>query len=112
LNEWGLLGDWTIKAEHAVLDQKDGGIVFKFRARDLHLVLGSPPDGKKIRFLVKIDGKAPGASHGSDVDPGGHPAYHRFGRILREGGAPPPPLSTKKENNRGGRCAPSVIGFA
>ncbi len=29
------------------------------------------------------------------------PAYYRFGRILREGGAPPPPLSTKTENNRG-----------
>ena len=46
LNEWGLRGDWTIKAEHAVLDQKDGGIVFEFHARDLHLVLGPPPDGK------------------------------------------------------------------
>lgn len=74
LNEWSLLGDWTIKAEHAVLDQKDGSIVFKFRARDLHLVLGPPPDRKKIRFLVKIDGEAPGASHGSDVDPGGQGA--------------------------------------
>ncbi len=71
LNEWGLIGDWTIKAEHAVLERKDGGIVFKFHARDLHLVLGPSPDGKPVRFLVKIDGKAPGESHGSDIDPGG-----------------------------------------
>ena len=88
LNEWGLLGDWTIKAEHAVLDQKDGSIVFKFHARDLHLVLGPPPDGKMIRFLVKIDGKAPGASHGSDVDPGGEGAVkeQRLYQLVRQSG--------------------------
>ncbi len=88
LNEWGLLGDWTVKAEHAVLDRKDGGIVFKFHARDLHLVLGPPPDGKTIRFLVKIDGKAPGASHGSDVDPGGDGAVteQRLYQLVRQSG--------------------------
>jgi thiol-disulfide isomerase/thioredoxin len=88
LNEWSLLGDWTIKAEHAVPGQKDGGIVYKFRARDLHLVLGPPPDGKKIRFLVKIDGKAPGASHGSDVDPGGQGAVteQRLYQLVRQSG--------------------------
>ena len=88
LNEWSLLGDWTIKAEHAVLDQKDGGIVYKFRARDLHLVLGSPPDGRKVRFLVKIDGKAPGASHGADVDPGGQGAVteQRLYQLVRQSG--------------------------
>ncbi len=88
LNEWGLLGDWTVKAEHAVLDQKDGGIVFKFHARDLHLVLGPPPDGKTIRFLVKIDGKAPGASHGSDAGPGGEGAVteQRLYQLVRQSG--------------------------
>ncbi len=88
LNEWSLLGDWTVKAENAVLDQKDGGIVFKFHARDLHLVLGPPPDGKMIRFLVKIDGKAPGASHGSDVDPGGEGAVteQRLYQLVRQSG--------------------------
>ena len=88
LNEWGLLGDWTIKGEHATLDQKDGGIVFKFHARDLHLVLGPSPGGKAIRFLVKIDGKAPGASHGSDVDPGGEGAVteQRLYQLVRQSG--------------------------
>ena len=88
LNEWSLLGDWTIKAEHAVLDQKDGSIVYKFRARDLHLVLGPPPDGKKIRFLVKIDGKAPVASHGSDVDARGEGAVteQRLYQLVRQSG--------------------------
>jgi hypothetical protein len=88
LNEWGLLGDWTVKAEYAELNKKDGGIVFKFHARDLHLVLGPPPDGKTIRFLVKIDGKAPGASHGSDVDPGGEGAVteQRLYQLVRQSG--------------------------
>jgi cytochrome c biogenesis protein CcdA/thiol-disulfide isomerase/thioredoxin len=88
LNEWGLLGDWTIKAERAALDQKDGSVVFRFHARDLHLVLGPSPDGKAIRFLVKIDGKAPGASHGSDVDPGGEGAVteQRLYQLVRQSG--------------------------
>jgi len=88
LNEWGLLGDWTVKAEYAELNKKDGSIIFKFHARDLHLVLGPPPDGKTIRFLVKIDGKAPGASHGSDVDPGGEGAVteQRLYQLVRQSG--------------------------
>ena len=64
-------GDWTIGGEHAVLNEKDGSIVYRFHARDLHLVLGPAPDGKPVRFRVTIDGAAPGASHGVDVDAGG-----------------------------------------
>ena len=40
LNEWGLSGFWTIRDEDARLDEKDGRIVYRFHARDLHLVLG------------------------------------------------------------------------
>ena len=36
----GAVGDWTIGKEDAVLNQKDGSIVYRFHARDLHLVLG------------------------------------------------------------------------
>jgi cytochrome c biogenesis protein CcdA/thiol-disulfide isomerase/thioredoxin len=88
LNEWGLRGNWTMKTEHAVLNEKYGSIVFKFHARDLHLVLGPPPDGKMVRFLVKIDGKAPGASHGSDADPGGEGAVteQRLYQLVRQSG--------------------------
>jgi cytochrome c biogenesis protein CcdA/thiol-disulfide isomerase/thioredoxin len=43
LNEWGLAGDWTIGPEHAELNRQDGRIVFRFHARDLHLVLGPGP---------------------------------------------------------------------
>jgi cytochrome c biogenesis protein CcdA/thiol-disulfide isomerase/thioredoxin len=33
LNEWGLLGDWTIGGEHAILNKKEGGIAYRFHAR-------------------------------------------------------------------------------
>ena len=57
--------------DHATLDQSGGGIVFRFHARDLHLVMGPAPDGKPIRFQVTINGAPPGDSHGTDVDPRG-----------------------------------------
>jgi cytochrome c biogenesis protein CcdA/thiol-disulfide isomerase/thioredoxin len=71
LNEWGLAGDWTIDGERAVLNQKDGRIVYKFHARDLHLVLGPETDGKPVHFRIMIDGAAPGDNHGMDVDADG-----------------------------------------
>lgn len=74
LNEWGLSGRWIVGPEQATLDQPGGGITYRFSARDLHLVLGPGSNGKPIRFQVTIDGKAPGADHGSDIDPGGNGA--------------------------------------
>ena len=44
--------------EQAVLDAQGGSIVFRFHARDLHLVLGPAADGKPVRFRVPIDGAA------------------------------------------------------
>jgi cytochrome c biogenesis protein CcdA/thiol-disulfide isomerase/thioredoxin len=71
-NQWALGGDWTVESERAVLDGASGRIVFRFHARDLHLVLGPGTDGKPVRFKVSIDGAAPGADHGSDVDSDGN----------------------------------------
>ena len=52
--------------------QKDGRIVYRFHARDLHLVLGPDRDGKPVRFRVTIDGAAPGdRATASDVDADG-----------------------------------------
>jgi cytochrome c biogenesis protein CcdA/thiol-disulfide isomerase/thioredoxin len=67
LNNWGLEGPWQIGAEEARLTGAPGKIVFRFHARDLHLVLGPAADAKPLRFRVTIDGAAPGASHGTDV---------------------------------------------
>ena len=55
LNDWGLAGRWTVEPQRAVLAQPGGKIAFRFRARDLHLVLGSA-SGKPVRFRVTLDG--------------------------------------------------------
>jgi len=70
-NQWGLDGAWTVGAEHARLDASGGAIRYRFSARDLHLVLGPGPAGKPVRFVVTIDGKPPGDSHGVDIDAAG-----------------------------------------
>jgi hypothetical protein len=46
-------------------------IVYRFHARDLHLVLGPGADGKPVRFKVLIDGQVPADAHGVDVAPDG-----------------------------------------
>jgi cytochrome c biogenesis protein CcdA/thiol-disulfide isomerase/thioredoxin len=70
LNDWALAGPWKVEPQSAVLQQAGGKIVFRFRARDLHLVLGSGT-AKPARFRVLLDGKAPGADHGMDIDAAG-----------------------------------------
>jgi hypothetical protein len=42
--------------------------VYRFHARDLHLVMGPAARGGTVRFRVTIDGHAPGGGHGLDVD--------------------------------------------
>jgi len=88
LNEWGLTGDWTIGAEQARLNTRDGRIVYRFHARDLHLVLGPAADGKPVRFVVTIDGAAPGTSRGLDVDPAGQGTVtrQRLYQLIRQQG--------------------------
>jgi cytochrome c biogenesis protein CcdA/thiol-disulfide isomerase/thioredoxin len=70
--QWSLDGRWTVHAENAALERANGRIVYRFRGRDLHLVLGPGTDGKPVRFRVTLDGKAPGADHGMDVDADGY----------------------------------------
>ena len=88
LNQWGLSGDWTILNEEAILDGAGGRIVYRFHARDLHLVLGPGADGKPVRFRVRIDGAAPGASHGVDAGPDGTGTVteNRLYQLVRQSG--------------------------
>ena len=88
LNQWGLTGDGTVAGDRATLDEPGGGIVLRFHARDLHLVLGPAPDGKPIRFRVTIDGTPPGDSHGVDVDVRGQGVVtgQRLYQLIRQGG--------------------------
>jgi Thioredoxin like C-terminal domain len=67
-NHWALSGDWTVTQQAIALNQAGGRILYRFHARDLHLVMTPPAPGGPIRFRVQIDGQPPGAAHGSDVD--------------------------------------------
>ncbi|MDK4712370.1 cytochrome c biogenesis protein DipZ [Rhizobium sp. CNPSo 4039] len=88
LNQWGLTGTWTVGSEQASLNKADGGISYRFSARDLHLVLGPSADGKPIRFQVTVDGKPPGADHGSDIDADGNGTVTatRLYQLVRQSG--------------------------
>jgi thiol-disulfide isomerase/thioredoxin len=81
LNRWALAGEWTIGPENVVLDQAGGSIAYRFHARDAHLVL-SPGERKPIPFRVRLDGEAPGRSHGVDVDEDGN-GLLRDGRLYQ-----------------------------
>jgi hypothetical protein len=72
LNHWALAGDWMVERQAIVLHQAGGRIVYRFHARDLHLVMGPATPGTSIRFRVHLDGQPPGAAHGSDVDDQGN----------------------------------------
>jgi thiol-disulfide isomerase/thioredoxin len=81
LNRWALAGEWTIGREQVVLDRAGGSIAYRFRARDAHLVLASGARGP-IAFRVRLDGEAPGPSHGVDVDEDGNGVL-RDGRLYQ-----------------------------
>ena len=89
LNQWGLAGKWTVGDEKAVLNEKDGSITYRFHARDLHLVLGPSRDGKPVRFMVTVDGAAPGDNHGMDVDASGQGTVtgQRLYQLIRQSGS-------------------------
>ena len=88
VNDWGLAGKWDVGSERAVLLAAPGKIVFRFHARDLHLVLGPGKDGKPIRFRVLLDGNAPLDDRGADVDGQGNGAVkeYRLYQLIRQKG--------------------------
>jgi hypothetical protein len=87
LNHWGLSGEWTVNAERAMLDKKDGSIVYRFHARDLHLVLG-PSGDAPVHFKVTIDGQPLGDNHGADTDADGNGVItgQRLYQLIRQSG--------------------------
>jgi cytochrome c biogenesis protein CcdA/thiol-disulfide isomerase/thioredoxin len=88
LNQWALNGKWKVGLEDAQLQAASGTIIFRFHARDLHLVLGPGKDGKPVRFKVKLDGTAPGDDHGSDSDANGAGTVweNRLYQLIRQKG--------------------------
>ncbi|POA20969.1 MULTISPECIES: cytochrome c biogenesis protein DipZ [unclassified Pseudomonas] len=86
LNDWSLGGQWAVGAERATASAPASRIVYRFHARDLHLVLGPGADGKPVRFNVSIDGQAPGDAHGVDVaaDGSGRVTEQRLYQLVRQ----------------------------
>jgi thiol-disulfide isomerase/thioredoxin len=87
LNQWALAGAWTVGDEAAVLNAPSGRIVYRFHARDLHLVMGPAARGTPVRFRVLLDGRPPGTAHGSDVDEQGQGTVtdQRLYQLIRQG---------------------------
>jgi thiol-disulfide isomerase/thioredoxin len=86
LNHWALSGDWTVQGEAAALNAANGRIVYRFHARDLHLVMGPATRGTAVRFRVLVDGQPPGAAHGIDVDAQGNGTVveQRLHQLIRQ----------------------------
>ena len=94
LNQWALSGDWTVGKQATVSNQAKGRIVYRFHARDLHLVMGPVAPGTSVRFRVLIDGQPPGAAHGLDVDAEGNgtATEQRLYQLIRQ----PQPIADRE----------------
>ena len=86
LNHWGLAGDWTVGRQAIASNQANDRIVYRFHARDLHLVMGPPSGSAPVRFRVLLDGQAPGSAHGTDVDDQGNgsASVQRLYQLIRQ----------------------------
>lgn len=86
-NQWALDGAWTIEPNRAVVDAAHGRILYRFHARDLHLVMGPAANGP-VRIRVLLDGHRPGADHGADIDADGYGLVteHRLYQLIRQQG--------------------------
>jgi thiol-disulfide isomerase/thioredoxin len=87
LNQWALAGDWTVSGGGVALDKPNGRVVYRFHARDVHLVMGATQPSP-ARYRVRVDGAAPGNAHGGDVDEQGNgiATEHRLYQLLRQPG--------------------------
>ncbi len=88
LNQWALAGEWTVGQQAIALHTANGRIAYRFHARDLHLVMGPAARGTSVRFRVFLDGQAPGAAHGIDVDEQGNGTVNdqRLYQLIRQPG--------------------------
>ena len=84
LGHWALAGEWTVGRERVVLESAGGSIVYRFHARDAHLVLAPTVTAARepIPFRVLLDGEAPGPSAGEDIDADGNGTL-RDGRLYQ-----------------------------
>jgi hypothetical protein len=83
-----------MKREATVLQKPGGRILYRFHARDLHLVMGPAAPGTSVRFRVLIDGQPPGAAHGIDLDDQGYgtATEQRLYQLIRQ----PEPIADRQ----------------
>lgn len=88
LNQWAISGEWTIGKNVILLSKANGQIAYRFHARDLHLVMGPADRTTPVRFRVLIDGRPPGAAHGTDIDDQGYgtATEQRLYQLIRQPG--------------------------
>ena len=86
-NQWSLGGRWEVSRQSARSLRSGARLSYRFKARDLHLVLGST-SGRPVQFRVTIDGAAPGRSAGLDVsaDGQGRVTDQRLYQLIRQKG--------------------------
>jgi thiol-disulfide isomerase/thioredoxin len=87
LNSWAMSGEWTVEGRASVLRRAGGQIVYRFHARDVHLVLRSR-EGTTVPFLVQLDGAAPSVARGLDIneDGSGTLVQPRLYQLIRQPG--------------------------
>ena len=87
LNQWALGGRWQVGRESARSLGSGARLSYRFKARDLHLVLGST-GGRPVRFQVTVDGAAPGRDAGLDIgaDGRGQVTDQRLYQLVRQKG--------------------------
>jgi hypothetical protein len=71
------------------MNAANGKLVYRFHARDVNLIMGPPRGAQPERFAVRVDGKPPGAAHGTDIDDQGKgtAARQRTYQLVRQQGA-------------------------
>jgi len=85
LNEWALTGNWTLAQHAAVVNETGGRISFRFHARDVNLVMGPARPATSVPYRVRLDGEAPAAAAGFDIDADGSGALadQRLHQLIR-----------------------------
>jgi hypothetical protein len=88
LNSWALAGEWTLGRKAARLNEAGGSLAYRFRARDVNLVMGPTHRGQPVRFQVRIDERPPSAAGGVDVDERGEDTAvdRRLYQLVRQPG--------------------------
>jgi len=90
LNDWRLTGAWSAREESVDLQDAPGAIAYRFRARDVNLVMAPPEGGGEVPFTIALDGAEPGAEAGVDIEESGagtlsEPRMYQLLRLRRPG---------------------------